>query len=143
MTDLRPFHRSLPMALLEARESVMVHFRPMLADHGLTEQQWRVLRALAAHESLDASAVAETTSLLPPSVTRILAKLDEMGLVVRHVATTDQRRSVIELSLAGRDLYAHIAPRSEDIYATLEASFGSERLDRLLQELHDLKEAST
>ena len=43
-----PFSRSLPMALLRARESVMVRFRPMLRAHGLTEQQWRVLRAMAA-----------------------------------------------------------------------------------------------
>ncbi|MGM3243097.1 hypothetical protein ACS2VP_27140, partial [Bacillus cereus group sp. Bc237] len=45
---LRAFSRSLPMALLRSRESVMVRFRPMLRAHGLTEQQWRVLRAMAA-----------------------------------------------------------------------------------------------
>ena len=143
MTELRSFDRSLPMALLQARESVMVHFRPLLAEHGLTEQQWRVIRALSAHESLDASAVADVTNLLAPSVTRILARLETMNLTTRHVATSDQRRSLIELSGEGRALFSTIAPRSEEIYATLEQSFGSERLNRLLQELNDLQEAST
>ena len=41
--------RSLPMALLRARELLMERFRPMLSAHGVTEQQWRVLRVL--HES--------------------------------------------------------------------------------------------
>src|SRR6266849_5130597 len=45
---MREFSRSLPMSLLRAREAVMRHFRPSLRDHGLTEQQWRILRALAS-----------------------------------------------------------------------------------------------
>ena len=45
---MRDFSRSLPMSLLRAREAVMRHFRPSLRDHGLTEQQWRILRALAS-----------------------------------------------------------------------------------------------
>src|SRR5208283_3623306 len=45
---MREFSRSLPMSLLRAREAVMRHFRPSLRRHGLTEQQWRILRALAA-----------------------------------------------------------------------------------------------
>jgi len=34
------------MELLKAREAAMERFRPMLREHGLTEQQWRVIRAL-------------------------------------------------------------------------------------------------
>ena len=48
--DIRPFTESLPMALLQAREAAMRLFRPMLAEHDLTEQQWRVLRALSSAE---------------------------------------------------------------------------------------------
>ena len=44
---MREFSRSLPMSLLRAREAVMRQFRPSLREHGLTEQQWRILRALA------------------------------------------------------------------------------------------------
>ncbi|MGH7006661.1 MAG: hypothetical protein ACREIP_22160, partial [Alphaproteobacteria bacterium] len=38
---MRAFSRSLPMQLLRAREAVMQRFRPMLHQHGVTEQQWR------------------------------------------------------------------------------------------------------
>ena len=43
---LRNVSRSLPVALLRTREAVMRQFRPVLRSVDLTEQQWRVLRAL-------------------------------------------------------------------------------------------------
>ena len=81
---MRPFTQSLPMALLVAREATMQRFRPMLAEFGLTEQQWRVLRALAsAEEPLEVTQVAERTELLPPSVSRIVADLNEPRRLLR------------------------------------------------------------
>ncbi|MDU2926702.1 MAG: homoprotocatechuate degradation operon regulator HpaR, partial [Bradyrhizobium sp.] len=50
---MRDFSQSLPMALLRAREAVMRQFRPILRQHGLTEQQWRILRALAAVDAIE------------------------------------------------------------------------------------------
>ena len=41
------------MLLLRAREAVMLRFRDMLRRQGLTEQQWRVLRALATEDAFE------------------------------------------------------------------------------------------
>ncbi len=139
VATMRPFTASLPMALLQAREAAMKLFRPMLADHDLSEQQWRVLRALAAtDQALEVGELAERTFLLAPSLSRILANLEGRRLVVRRTARHDQRRSLIELSRAGRTLVDRVGPLSEAIYNSIEADFGSERLARLLDELHDL-----
>jgi len=136
---MRPFTQSLPMALLGAREAAMQRFRPMLAEFGLTEQQWRVLRALAsAEEPLEVTQVADRTALLPPSVSRIVARLAEDGLIERTTVAHDQRRATLRLTRPGHDLVTRVAPHSERIYAEIEAAFGAERLGRLLAELHDL-----
>ena len=45
-------HRNLPLLLLQAREAVFARFRPLLNAVGLTEQQWRVVRALLDHGPL-------------------------------------------------------------------------------------------
>ena len=45
---MRPFERSMPMQLMLAREAVMQRFRPHLNAQGLTDQQWRIIRALNA-----------------------------------------------------------------------------------------------
>ena len=114
-------------------------FRPMLADYGLTEQQWRVLRALiAASDPLEVSELAERAILLAPSLSRILAKLENDGLINRHPHSSDQRRSLITLSSEGAELVSAVAPESERRYNAIEAEFGSERLAHLLRELHDL-----
>ena len=60
---MRDFSRSLPMSLLRAREAVMRQFRPSLRQHGLTEQQWRILRALAAIEAVEVTELARTAFL--------------------------------------------------------------------------------
>ena len=136
---MRPFQQSLPMALLGAREATMQRFRPMLAEFGLTEQQWRVLRALAsADEPLEVTEVAARTELLPPSVSRIVARLADDGLIDRTTVAHDQRRATLRLTRKGRGLVARVAPDSERISGEIEAAFGADRLAHLLAELHDL-----
>ena len=136
---MRSFSESLPMALLKARESAMRVFRPLLAEHGLTEQQWRVLRALAAAEGhLEVGALAERTFLLSPSLSRILVTLQARDLIARATPAHDRRRSLIALTPAGRWLMARFAPRGEAAYAEIEQQFGPVRLQRLLDELHEL-----
>ena len=136
---MRPFSQSLPMALLRAREEAMRRFRPLLAAHDLTEQQWRVLRALtAADDRLDLTGLAERTALQVPSASRIIAKLEGRGLVERRTTKGDQRRASLGLSDAGRGLVRRIAPHSEAAYNRIEEEFGAERLANLLDELADL-----
>lgn len=136
---MRPFNRSLPMALLRAREAAMRRFRPLLAAHDLTEQQWRVLRALTAADGrLDLTGLAERTALQVPSASRIIANLEERGLVERRSAAGDQRRASLGLGDAGRGLVRRIAPHSEAAYNRIEEEFGAERLARLLDELAEL-----
>ena len=50
---MRPFEQSLPMALLRAREAVMRGFRRVLREHGLNEQEWRIIRALREVDQID------------------------------------------------------------------------------------------
>ncbi len=136
---MRPFTESLPMALLQARERAMQLFRPLLTEHDLTEQQWRVLRSLTASpEAVDVSALAQATFLLAPSLSRILVNLEGRGLVSRRTAPDDQRRSLIELTADGHQLVARVAPESEALYRQIEHGFGRQRLENLLSELHDL-----
>lgn len=136
---MRPFTESLPMALLQAREAAMRVFRPLLAEHGLTEQQWRVLRALAAaNGALEAGTLAEHTFLLSPSLSRILTNLERRELISRATPDHDRRRCQISLTSAGLELMARFSPKGEAVYTEIEQQFGEARLRRLLDELHGL-----
>src|SRR5260370_18034219 len=78
---MRAFSESLPMALLRTREAVMCLFRPGLRSRGVTEQQWRILRALAHSGSMEVTALADATFLLGPSLSRILPDMEKRQLV--------------------------------------------------------------
>ena len=129
--EIRGFERSLPMALMRAREAVMQHFRPILADHNMTEQQWRVLRALNDSSSpVSEGELAERTFLLGPSLSRMLASLDERQLIERS-AGDDARRVEVRLRSTGAALVARIAPLSEAAYDHIEHQLEPGELDQL------------
>src|ERR1700742_4339364 len=136
---MRDFSRSLPMALLRAREAVMRQFRPSLRKHDLTEQQWRILRALAAIEAIEVTELARTAFLLGPSLSRILRDLDARGLIERKTAKTDLRRGVISISEKGLKLMEVVAPSSEAIYTAISRRFGAKKLAELQDMLHMLE----
>lgn len=140
--EMRALDRSLPMALLRARESVMRRFRPVLAEHEVTEQQWRVLRVLVdAEVPLSVGEVAERAFLLGPSLSRMLVGLESRGLIRRGNDVGDGRRAEIRLTVRGLELVARIAPSSEAAYEQLEQDFGTDdlrRLEHALRRLADL-----
>ena len=130
---MRDFQHSLPMELLKAREAAMSRFRPMLRRHGLTEQQWRVIRALAAYDRIGASELAKRSFLLAPSLTRILQFLESENLVKRSTDANDQRRYVFVLTSNGRRVYEEVGPDSESLYAEIENAFGTHKLEALYE----------
>jgi homoprotocatechuate degradation regulator HpaR len=128
---MREFSRSLPMSLLRAREAVMRQFRPSLRRHGLTEQQWRILRALAAIDAIEVTELARTAFLLGPSLSRILRDLEARHLIERRTDRADLRRAVVSISDKGLKLMEVVAPSSEAIYAEITRRFGARKLSEL------------
>jgi homoprotocatechuate degradation regulator HpaR len=137
---LREFSRSLPMALLRARESVMRHFRPSLSEFDLTEQQWRVLRALSSFSESEVTQLAHATCLLAPSLSRILKDLEKRGLIARRRHEKDMRMIIVCLSATGMKLIERVGAYSEEIYAKLSRRVGEARLMELMKLLRELEE---
>lgn len=128
---MRPFQRSLPMQLMLAREAVMQRFRPHLNANGLTDQQWRIIRALNEVESLDIAALSRACCLHTASLSRTLPNLEAEGLIARRTNKDDQRRVSVSLTAKGRRLFETVAPQSEAIYAQLAREIGPQRLEQV------------
>ena len=136
---LRQMRRSLPIALLRARETVMAPIRDMVAHSGVNEQKWRVLRVLAERGPTELTLVAKDACLLLPSLTRIIRAMEEEGLATRVTDSGDRRKTIASITDAGRALiHAHMA-ESNAIFARLEQDFGRDRLETLLDLLDDLQ----
>jgi homoprotocatechuate degradation regulator HpaR len=127
-----PFiHRNLPRLLLQAREAVLLHFRPNLRKHGLTDQQWRVLRVLAERGECDVATIAEEAYLLGPSLTGVLMRMERDGLLLRERDASDARRQIIKHTAKGKRMAAKLAQSIEAHYATMEAALGKPQLAQL------------
>ena len=136
---MREFSRSLPMSLLRAREAVMRQFRPSLRNHGLTEQQWRILRALTAVDTIEVTELARVAFLLGPSLSRILRDLEARDLIERRTAKADLRRGEVSISSKGLKLIEAVAPTSEAIYAEITNRYGARKLAELQDMLGELE----
>lgn len=134
-----PFiHRNLPRLLLQARESVMAHTRPSLREHGLSDQQWRVLRVLGEHGAAETGVVAREAFILGPSLTGMLARMEKSGLVARQRCPDDARRSLVAATPDGLALADALSDAIEAQYQDLAAHLGQARLNQLYTLLDEL-----
>ena len=134
-----PFpHRNIPRLLLQAREAVMAHTRPSLRAQGLSDQQWRVLRVLGEHGTVEIGRGAREAFILDPSLTGVLARMERDGLVCRSRDPSDQRRTVIAATPRGMCLVAQLSHAIEAHYSWLEETFGANKLQQLYHLLDEL-----
>lgn len=131
-------HRNLPMLLARARERVLAHFRPILNAHGVTEQQWRIVRALLETGPLEPRQIVALCGISSPSLAGVLARMEELGLVSRARLERDQRRQLVSLTDRSRALAARMEPEIEAVYAGLERRVDRARLRGLYRSLDEL-----
>ena len=130
---MRALDRSLPMALLRARESVMAFFRPELNAAGLTEQQWRIIRVLHEHDDMEFHELARLACVMPPSLTGMLTRLERKRLLRRRKVPGDQRRLHVMLTNEGTARFIAVSRCMEQRYLLIEAQFGKQGLDALFK----------
>jgi homoprotocatechuate degradation regulator HpaR len=130
-TRPRITHRDLPQLLLQGREQLMAHFRRVLHHFGLTEQQWRILRALDTQGEREPRELCALCQIHSASMVGMLARMEALGLVLRTRMASDQRRVLVQLAPGGDALVDQMAPLIERQYQQLEEAFGRQVFDDL------------
>ena len=131
--------RSLPIALMRSREKIMGPIRDMLKVSGITEQQWRVLRVLSESGAQDLTQISVKASLLMPSLSRIIKKLREEGLIVSQTNDEDRRRQIVRIGTKGQKIIDDNLPQAMKIAEELQQHLGLERHEQLLDLLETLE----
>lgn len=136
--------RNIALMLLQAREGVMGYFRRILNHYGLTEQQWRVIRAIYDNGApMEQWQICETCQILSPSLAGVLVRMEDMELVARKRVDTDQRRMLVSLTAKSQKLIKQIAPLIEEQYDRIEAAAGRDVLAGLYVALDKFLESGT
>ena len=130
--------QNLPLALLQAREALLQHFRPIFHRFGLTEQQWRILRVVSDQERLEQHEIASLCQISGPSLSNILSRLEEVGYVMRDRSEDDHRKVFVTLGRRGQALVGEVAPHVDARYRDIERTLGKELMSSLIEVLDRL-----
>jgi DNA-binding MarR family transcriptional regulator len=101
------------------------------AEAEITASQLSALASIGRLGPITLGNLASVERLRPPTVTRIVANLEESGLVARHADASDRRVSRVEVTRSGRELLEVTRTRKDAYLATRLATLGKADLDVL------------
>ena len=132
------FLDSLPMILSRSLDDIMPQYRSLFQAHGITDQQWRVMRALWEQEHLTSKQISQITLIPAPSLVGILDRLEKKGLLGRLRSVKDRRLVFIRPTKAGRELQEIMLPKIEEIHNSLIEKVTSQEWNEMKRILDNL-----
>lgn len=110
----------LAVQLRRAEAVVRGRLQPILDEHSLTIEDWRILAVVEDVPGLGMSDVGAAAVVPAASLTRHMDKLVEHGLVVRRIDAADKRRAVVALSPRGQSLADRLREAEQTIVLPTE-----------------------
>ena len=110
------------------------------AQFGITRAQWVVLVRVQRSEGLNQSELAEILDLQPITLTRLLDKLCDSGLIERRPDPADRRAKRLFLTAAARPLLERLAVLGEETMANTLAGVESEGVEQMVSKLAIVKD---
>ncbi|MGW1742970.1 MarR family winged helix-turn-helix transcriptional regulator [Nocardia sp. NPDC001965] len=129
-SDVRALASDLSLAVVRLTR----HLRGRRAESQISLTQLSVLATLGNEGAMTPGALAAKERVQPPSMTRVIASLTDLGLVERNPHPTDGRQIIVSLSPAGQALLA-------DERSAREAWMSAQLADLEAEQLADLERA--
>ena len=105
--------RSRLVRLRQEEADLRARVQPLLDEHGLLTEHWRILAVVDDHPGITMTSLATSAVVAAASLTRHVDRLVELALVVRRIDPADRRRAVLALSPRGTDLAARLLAAEE------------------------------
>jgi len=109
--------------------------RAQRVDTGHTLSQLAALATVERHGSMSPGELAAHEKVQPPSMTKLIARLEADGLLQRSPHPTDRRQQLLALTRAGRDLLAADRRRRDAWLSAHLATLDADQLTALAQVL--------
>jgi DNA-binding MarR family transcriptional regulator len=112
-------------------------------DTGLSPSQLSALTSIEHHGPMTLGALADHERVAPPSVTKVVAKLEDQGLVERQADAGDRRVARVSLTPAGLRLLAEVRQRKDVWLAARLADLTADQRARLAAALDVIDDLTT
>ena len=133
-------NREFAFTLNDVARMLRTYADQKAAQFGITRAQWVVLARLDRFEGLKQSELAEILDLQPISLTRLLDRLCDGGLIERRADPIDRRAKRLFLTPAARPLLEKLGDLGEELMGTALAGVEPEAVERMVAQLGTVKE---
>jgi DNA-binding MarR family transcriptional regulator len=113
---LQDLSEQMLVALRRVMRAVDLHSRKLMQSHGLTGPQALVLQEVVKGVGLSAGELASRVSLSQATVTDILNRLEQRGLLTRERSESDRRKVAVRPTLAGGEVIAAAPPLLQETF---------------------------
>ena len=132
--------REIAFMIMEVARLLKTYADQRARQYGMTRAQWAVLFRLDRSEGLKQSELAELLDLQPITLTRLLDRLSDNGLIERRADPNDRRADRLFLTPAARPLLERLTVLGEDMMGTVLAGLDAKTSERMLRDLGLVKE---
>ena len=126
-------------ALFETQRMLRLYADKLASRYGITRAQWAVLAKLDRTEGLKQSELAELMEMQPISLTRLIDRLCDNGLIERRDDPQDRRANRLYLLPAARPLLVKLAELRADITEVALGHLSAAGADDLVTQLETIK----
>ena len=109
------------------------------ADTGLTPSQLSALTTIERHGPMTLGAIADHERVAPPSITKVVGKLTDAGLVLRTNDPDDRRSTLVSLTREGVALLAASRKRKSAWLAAQMKQLDADDLARVVDAISALE----
>src|SRR3974390_461208 len=135
-----PLQREIGFNIMDVARMLKTYADQLARQFGISRAQWSVLVRLDRSEGLKQSELAEMLDLQPITLTRLLDRLSENGLIERRADPDDRRAKRLFLTPAARPLLERLGDLGEDLMATALAGVAPESVQHMVAQLAVVKE---
>lgn len=129
-----PVHNSAPFVddylaalLAQASHLISTEFHEIVRANGFSVTEWRVLASLSGVEGMSVGRLAEVSVTKQPTVTRLLGRLEQKGIVMRLIDETDRRITLARITPEGEKIIAHLIRQAKAHEQHVLEPYGSQR----------------
>ncbi|HTZ03376.1 MAG TPA: MarR family transcriptional regulator [Xanthobacteraceae bacterium] len=136
----RSLNREFAFSLNDVARMLRTYADQKASQFGITRAQWVVLVRLDRFEGLKQSELADMLDLQPITLTRLLDRLCDNGLIERRSDPNDRRAKRLYLTAQARPLLERLGVLGEELMTTALAGVDRDAIERMVAQLAIAKE---
>jgi MarR family transcriptional regulator for hemolysin len=136
----QPLKREFAFTIMDVARLLKTYADQRARQFGISRAQWAVLVRIDRNEGLNQSELADMLDLQPITLTRLLDRLADNGLIERRADPHDRRANRLYLKPAAKPLLARLADLGADMMETVLDGTSSTSIERMLKELSAVKD---